>query len=279
MQRVRLVHWNENEAAEKAATLRSAGFKVEWGGLDGAALLRNMRDHPPDAALIDLSRLPSHGRDVALAMRETRATHSIPIVFVGGAPEKVERIRQLLPDAHYTLWNDVPDALRRAMENPPAAPAKRTSRMSAYTSTPLWKKLDMKEDSTNVLINAPEDFVRLLDPLPPDSVLCCATVDRDRSMKLQEWRASSSPFTALFFARSLSDLNRHLADLAPSGSQVLWIAWPKRTSKVISDLNENIVRACGLALGLVDSKVCSIDATWSALKFTRRKTSRGGKER
>ena len=61
-----------------------------------------------------------------------------------------------------------------------------------------------------------------------------------------------------------------LRSLADSGG--LWVAWPKKASKVASDLNQNVVREIGLAAGLVDYKVCSIDWTWSGLLFTRRRS-------
>ncbi len=61
---------------------------------------------------------------------------------------------------------------------------------------------------------------------------------------------------------------RALAHLAPAGS--LWVSWPKRSSGVATDLDENVVRGIGLALGVVDIKVCAVDETWSGLKFVRR---------
>ena len=58
------------------------------------------------------------------------------------------------------------------------------------------------------------------------------------------------------------------AKMAPAG--LLWVSWPKKASKVATDLDENVVRAMGLAAGLVDVKVCAVDEVWSGLKFVRR---------
>jgi len=75
------------------------------------------------------------------------------------------------------------------------------------------------------------------------------------------------------FVRSRDELDRGLsgwrAALAPAGG--LWIAWPKRSSGVLTDLSDTAVRRAGLAIGLVDNKVCAIDATWSALRFVSRR--------
>ncbi len=90
---------------------------------------------------------------------------------------------------------------------------------------------------------------------------------------------SRAPFdVALLAVRSRSALEREFSAFAarakPTG--VLWVAWPKKTSPLAGDLDENEVRAIGLAAGLVDVKVCAIDADWSGLKFVRRLADRPG---
>ncbi len=68
------------------------------------------------------------------------------------------------------------------------------------------------------------------------------------------------------------DLKRVVGKLPDTGA--IWVAWPKKTSGVATDLSENVIRDIGLALGVVDVKVCAIDATWSGLKFVRRRRDR-----
>src|SRR5262249_12381199 len=99
--RIQLVHWKEEEGRARARELRAAGLRVEYE-VDAAAALRATKDDPPDAIVIDLSRLPSHGREVAWALRQTKRTRNLPLVFVGGEPARVARIRGELPDAVYT---------------------------------------------------------------------------------------------------------------------------------------------------------------------------------
>lgn len=127
---------------------------------------------------------------------------------------------------------------------------------AGYSGTPLAKKLGVKEGARVALVRAPAGFESLLEGLPvgvefspeapSDVVVCfCSTVDE--------------------LAASLEAL----ADtLTPAGG--LWIAWPKKSSGVATDLGDGIVRQLGLATGLVDNKVCAIDGTWSGLRFVRR---------
>jgi DNA-binding response OmpR family regulator len=100
--RVRLVHWNEPEAAERVARLRAAGFDAAGDLPEPPAFLRRLREERPAAVVIDLGRVPSHGRDLAAAIRAQKATRGIPLVFVGGDPGKVEGVRALLPDATWS---------------------------------------------------------------------------------------------------------------------------------------------------------------------------------
>src|ERR1700674_1054694 len=105
---VRLVCWNPELAQERARLLQQAGVDVDASPLKPASVIGHFRASSPAAVLIDLDRLPSHGREVAVALRTSKSTRHIPIVFAGGVPEKVERIRQELPDAFFTDWKRVP---------------------------------------------------------------------------------------------------------------------------------------------------------------------------
>jgi hypothetical protein len=117
-------------------------------------------------------------------------------------------------------------------------------------------------------VRAPEGFERELRPLPEGVRI------RTQARGVQD--------IVLFFATRLAELERRFDALAravePAGG--LWIAWPKQTAFVATDLREGIVRELGLAHGLVDNKVCAVDETWSALRFVYRlndRASRNGK--
>ena len=78
-----LIHWNRDEAAERAQLIEAAGYRVDASPFTPSSL-RHLRDNPPAAVVIDLSRLPSYGREVAMALRYYKSTRTIPIIFVDG---------------------------------------------------------------------------------------------------------------------------------------------------------------------------------------------------
>ncbi len=130
--------------------------------------------------------------------------------------------------------------------------------MTGYSGTPLARKLGLKEGFAVALLGAPSGFQRALAPLPPGI----------------SWHARLRPRLdcVVLFAPDLATLRARVApaaaSLRPAG--MLWVAWPKKASKVPTDLTEARVRAHGLAGGLVDVKVCAVDEVWSGLKFVRR---------
>jgi len=256
MRQIRLIHWKEAEARERLRTLRKAGYTVRWEEFS-PAVTRQMRTHPPDAVVIDLTRLPSQGRDVALGIRQHKPLRRVPLVFVEGDPGKVDRIKKLLPDAHYTSWRGIRGTLKRAIANPPVDPVVPASSLAGYSGTPLPKKLGIKKGSVVALENAPARFEETLGTLPDGVVL------RRQARGRRE--------LTIWFTKSRKALDHRIEKMAQVAGDNLWIAWPKKTSELASDLTQADVRRVGLAIGLVDYKVCAIDETWSGLKFTRRK--------
>lgn len=134
--------------------------------------------------------------------------------------------------------------------------------MTGYSGTPLFKKLGIKEDSRVWLIGAPAGFESLLDGMPRS-----ASVSR---------RLRKGIDIAVCFATDASDLvdrvSRAREALPANGT--IWTAWPKRASKVPTNITEDRLRELFLPTGLVDIKVCAIDETWSGLKFVVRKELR-----
>ncbi|MHC4549381.1 MAG: PleD family two-component system response regulator [Planctomycetota bacterium] len=258
MSRILLIHWNAGEAEERAGRLRGAGHEVRCHADQGGAGLRGIGQDPPDAFVIDLGRLPSHGRAVATWLRQQKATRHVPIVFVEGDPQKTRRVRELLPDAVYTGWSRIRGSLGRALRRPPADPVVPDT-MAGYAGTPLPRKLGIAAGSVVALVGAPKGFERTLGALPPD-----VAVHR---------QARGRPGLILLFARSRAELSRRFPAAARALAEGgrLWIAWPKKASGVASDLSQTAVRAFGLGAGFVDYKISALDATWSALCFARRR--------
>jgi CheY-like chemotaxis protein len=253
-----LIHWDAPEARLRVARLEGLGYAATFQNRAGPALLREIRDNPPSAVVIDLSRLPSQGRDVAVSLRLNKTTRAIPIVFVDGLPEKVLTVRQTLPDAVYSTWTHLAQDLPRAIERPPRSPVVPESALAGYAGKSLGDKLGIKPDSVVALLNAPPDFAGTLEPLPQN-----VTLRRQMGDDVE---------LALWFVKSRRELQDGIGlRAARLGTTRLWVLWPKKTSGQSGDLSQAAVRELGLAEGLVDFKIASVDATWSGLLFTRRK--------
>ena len=254
--RVHLIHWKPPEADRAVAALRASGFAVTCTAFD-PALVGRLADRRPAAVIIDLTRLPSAGRDVGVLLRRAKPTRSLPLVFAGGAPEKIERVRAVLPDAAFAPWDTVGRTLRRVLRAPRVQQAVPDSAFAGYARTPLPKKLGIEAGMHVGLVDPPPDVTSVLGTLPPGTRLA-------RGMR-------SHPALVLWFVRSRRTLDAKIDRIASAlGTGRLWIVWPKRASAVPSDLTQATVRAAGLAHGLVDFKIASIDATWSGLKFVLR---------
>lgn len=127
--------------------------------------------------------------------------------------------------------------------------------MPGYSGTPLPKKLGIKDGFRVALLHMPDDVKAEL---------------QDALAKCRIHKIGSKDLDFIFlFAKSRAGLERDLFPaaqaLAPAG--MLWVSWPKKSSGIISDLDENTVRHGGLAAGVVDIKVCAVTETWSGLKF------------
>lgn len=253
MPRVRLFHWRAEEARPLIAALRAAGYTVDYPGDKANGNWRSLRETPPLAAVIDLTRLPSHGRYVAAEIRATKSIRHIPIVFVDGDAEKVERIRKELPDAVYTSRSRLVSALKRVK---PLADPVVPARMMNRTDRTAAEKLGIKAGARVALIDAPPDYVRVLGKLPED-------------VAIEEDPEETLPLT-LWFVR---EADGYLAGLGRMRKHALtsriWIVYPK--GRKASGLTQSLIREAALAVGLVDYKVCSVNEVWTGLLFTRKK--------
>ena len=133
---------------------------------------------------------------------------------------------------------------------------------AGYSGTPLAKKLGIKAGSRLSVVGEPNDLLELLDDLPEG-----VTIGDDLE--------DSPDVVVAFFVRA-DGLEASLADLAEAvfPDRVLWVAWPKKSSGVESDLDGNVVRELVLTTKLVDVKVCAISDVWSGLKVMWRKEHR-----
>jgi CheY-like chemotaxis protein len=251
---VRLVHWNEDEGLERQQQLEALGFETVFDFGDSLFAARQIKAGPPDAVVIDLSRLPSHGREVAHSIRSVKATRHLPIVFVDGEPEKVEKTRQFMPDAIFTTWGRIKTALPKAIAKPVKDPVVPDHNNWGKSTV---EKLGVKPGYKVALLGSPRGLADTLKPWPAKVKLTA--------------RAEADADIYICFAKALSELQAHLTVTRDADRQTLWLAWPKKASGLRTELDGNVVRETGLRAGWVDFKVCAIDQIWSGLAFKKRK--------
>jgi hypothetical protein len=131
---------------------------------------------------------------------------------------------------------------------------------AGYSGTPLPKKLGIREGSRVTLLDPPDGFIALLGDLP-------------HGVRVRTKAVGEADVIVLFvtrFTRLQKDFAKAMK-LMPEGGGMLWVAWPKKSAKANTDLDENLIRDFGLAAGVVDTKVCAIDEKWSGLRFSRRR--------
>ncbi len=268
MKRVRLFHWKDAEAEEVVEILAKAGYDVEFPGAKANGKWASIRADPPHAAVIDLTRMPSHGRYVGLALRQTKALRHIPIVFLDGDAAKVDRIRGELPDAVYTTRAKLGAALKKVK------PAKDAIVPSANLMTPdpnrtTPQKLGIKPKMRVAVVDPPRDYANAVGPLPAGATL-------------EEDPPEDPPLTLWF----VSDAESYLAALPAmrkrAASTRIWVVYPKsvkpnRKKKVPAataesgQLTQFFIREAALEFGLVDYKICSLDDRWTGMLFTIKK--------
>ena len=187
---------------------------------------------------------------IGIHLRRQPATRHTPQVFAGGEPDKVDRVRAILPDARFADWGGIATQLRTAIERPPGDPVVPDA-MAPYAGAPLEQKLGITGSTRVRLIDAPEDFAQQIE--------AARETEGDADL-------------VILFARTPAELDEKLASamtsLAEDGS--LWVAWPKGGKGSRGELTQLVVRERGMAAGWVDFKIASLDNTWSALRFRKR---------
>ena len=134
--------------------------------------------------------------------------------------------------------------------------------MVGYSKNPLVKKLGIKENFKVFVKNGPANYFQLIQPLPEN--VCFVK------------RLTKNLDFVHFFTQSKTELNNVMAKLHASikNDGMIWVSWPKRASNVPTDVTEGVIREVALRLGLVDVKVCAVDAVRSGLKLVLRRELR-----
>ncbi|MGZ5189472.1 MAG: DUF3052 family protein [Flavisolibacter sp.] len=126
---------------------------------------------------------------------------------------------------------------------------------SGYSGTPLAKKLGIKDRFKIAVLNEPDHYYTLFEDMPPD-----VDIHHNLNSKLD---------VIHYFVTEAKELSDNISSLKNSIVQngMIWISWPKQSSKVPTDITEDVIRAIAIQNGLVDIKVCAVDNVWSALKL------------
>jgi hypothetical protein len=256
---VQLIHWHAAEAQAHALQLAQAGLEIGCVLPPPPVLLRDLRRGPPAAIVISLDRLPSIGRDIACILRSQKTTCAIPLLMVGGLPEKVAAIRLRLPDAVFCSWEEARPALSRILKQAPVRrPAVLSGAMAGYSGKPLPVKLGVKPEMTVSLLGAPRNFATTIKPLPVGARIIN--------------RVAQDTGLVLWFVPKRRDLDRGMTRAVSLGGRMpVWIVSPRKNGPRGTDLSQNDIRKTCLSAGLVDYKVCAVDAVWSGLLFQKRR--------
>jgi len=252
--RLRVVHWNAKEAEPLLESLRAAGHSVEHTSSIGSGIMKYLRAAPPDAVVIDLTRQPSQWREIGAAIRNGKTIKHLPLLFLDGDPEKVAGVRRVLPDAIYTTRARLIAELKRA--KPLANPVRPTQMMERFGNRTTAQKLGISAGMRVAVIDPPADYERAIGPLPEGA-------------SLEEWAGGSPLRITLWFTHDPdSFLARMRRMRALAAHSRLWILWRKNK---VDRLDGGFIRAAGIDAGLVDYKICSVDATWSGMVFAVKK--------
>jgi hypothetical protein len=255
MPRVRLFHWKAKEAGPLVAKLHAAGYEVMHNAETQSPSVREIKESGAVAVVIDLSRMPSHGKYVGAWLRGSKSTRHIPLVFVGGEAEKVAAIKKQMPDAVYASVTGVGAALKKAIRNPLADPVVPRQMMETAPGRTAAQKMGIREGNVVGLIDPPVDYLKVIGDLPEGVVM-------------EEDSQQACPIT-IWFVHDVGEYEAALPSRRVLAARSrLWIVWQKGRR---DGLNGNFVRERALAMGLVDYKICSLDGVWSGMVFTVKK--------
>lgn len=212
MLRVSIVSWNLPDSLAFLA----AHFTVETCESFGPAALRASRENPPDVFVVDLSRRPSHGREVAGALRQSPKTRHVPLVFYGCDPVKLPPIQTVFPDSPFVSADDQALLIKTVRSaRPLAAPVIPKAMMDRYAGRTAAQKLGLSATATVTLIDPPAGIERILGDK-------AAYVERDGTV-------------TLCFAHSADGLRSGLSSLRDCASKSkCWLLWRKNPRLVIT---------------------------------------------
>jgi len=248
-----LVHSKVAEAKPLIGMLERAGYTVHYGTEVKSIRATALRKLDAMAAVIDLTRMPSYGKYWAAELRATSLKH-LPILFVDGAPDKVEMVKAALPDAQYVTSDKLLDALKRV--KPVANPVEPVRMMLSDQNAA--HKIGIKANTRVAVFDPPAGYAQVIGEMPDGA-------------SFEEQPEEIAPVT-IWFVRDIDVYLAGLRDMRKlAAKSKLWVVYPKLKLKQSGGLNQNSIRESATKVGLVDYKICSVNQTWSGMAFALKK--------
>jgi hypothetical protein len=248
-----LIHWHQNEAEELASLISNASLQVTGRNPEPGRSLREVKAAAPHGILISLDRMPAHGREVAAVLLRSPATRNLPLLFVGGLPEKRAMVKANLPHVPHADWNVAADQMKQLLSKPHVAAPPPAQYMERFAERTVAQKLGVKETMKVGLVNEPEAWQDYL----PAAVLS----EERRGLDLLIW-----------FVTRRTELEGRIDQYSLRANEGrLWIIYPKGASKIPRDVDQALIRQTALSSGLVDYKIAAIDKDWTGLLFRNKK--------
>jgi len=255
--RVRLIHWNATEAEPLIALLKRAGHTVDYDAKFTSAMFKEIRTSPPDAMVIDLTRMPSHGRYVAFSMRQSPKTRQVPVVLVDGDPDKVAITKRQVPDMFFTTRAKLLTAIKAAQKQRLANPIA-PGRLFSYHPRTAAQKMGIGKGARIGVIDGPRDYERVIGEV-------------EEGVEFVEGAQAGCTVLVWFlhdpdaYLEMLPRMRAHLSKMR------LWALWRKGGTTKEGAVTPLLIREAAKEFGMIDYKVCSVDKTWSGIALTIKK--------
>lgn len=250
-----MISWNTVAASERKRSLEGQGFRVDPVMSRSTGMVGKLTAAAPLALVIDLDSKPAYGREIAIYLRNAASVRHLPLVFAGGAPEKIARVHVEIPDAVYCTWDTVREGINRAITSPPIRPIRPRARGEVMTSgSVLARKLDLRPETHVALLG---DVIGLGKRLGVDYAE----------------RIAPETGMAMIVVRTAQELDAafdYAAGQLPRKAG-LWIVYPKRSGEWKTDFSQKDVLAIGAAYGFIGYKTCAVDPDWSGQKLVWKK--------
>ena len=247
-----LLRWKDSEIHGLAARLKNCTV-TNYVPVPGEGMNGLQKYGLPDALVISLDRLPSHGRDIGYAFHKQKATRQVPLVYVGGDEDKIAKIRDLLPEASFTGWDRILATIHEAISNPAVTPPKPVR--VVISEAPLHQKIGLKADMHIALMNAPAPLEKLVPGLP-------------QGIRIYEQPAADEVAMTLWFVRSTDEFECDLPAIAAALGKKprLWSFYQKGSKKGFS---WNGLLESAAIHRLSQFKIMRLNDVWTGVAFGR----------